>query len=121
MVVGVPGENDGAGAVMVIRGARNGFTLTGNNGFTRAWADIPGDEIAGEHLGCDAFHRAAQRGRPSRRRGHRRGARRLDDAVMLLRGGPGAFAPDELLSATQLRLGEAVEDPQIDDDPHWPW
>ena len=42
------------------------------------------------------------------------GARRLEDAVLLLRGGPGAFAPDELLSATPLRLGEAVQDPQID-------
>ena len=37
---------------MVIRGARNGFTLTGNNGFTRRWAGIPGDELAGEESGA---------------------------------------------------------------------
>ena len=43
------------------------------------------------------------------------GARRLEDAILLLRGGPGAFAPDELLSATPLRLGDAVQDPQIDE------
>ena len=39
MVVGAPGENEGAGAVTVIRGARNGIALTSRSGFTRAWAE----------------------------------------------------------------------------------
>ena len=44
MVVGAPGENEGAGAVTVIRGARNGIALTSRSGFTRGWAAIPGEE-----------------------------------------------------------------------------
>jgi Protein kinase domain/FG-GAP-like repeat/FG-GAP repeat len=115
MVVGVPGENEGAGAVMVIRGAPNGFTLTGNNGFTRGWAGIPGDEAAGENLGASlAIVRLPGDDRPDVvvTAG---GAPHLDDAILVLRGGPGAFAPDELLSVSRLRLGEAVQAPQIDE------
>ena len=115
MVVGAPGENEGAGAVTVIRGARNGFALTSNPGFTRRWAGIPGDEVAGERLGASlAIVRLPEDDRPDVvvTAG---GARRLDDAILLLRGGPGAFAPDELLSASRLRLGEVVQAPQIDE------
>jgi hypothetical protein len=43
------------------------------------------------------------------------GARSLDDAILLMRGGPGAFSPDELRSALPLWLGDAVQAPVIDD------
>jgi hypothetical protein len=115
MVVGAPGENDGAGAITVIRGARNGMALTTNPGFTRGWADIPGDEVAGEGFGASlAIMRLPGDDRPDVVVAAP-GARRLDDAILLLRGGPGAFAPDELLSALPLRLGEAVQAPKIDE------
>ena len=115
MVVGAPGENEGAGAVTVIRGARNGFTLTGNNGFTRAWADVPGEEVAGENLGSSlAIARLPGDDRPDVVV-TASGAKRLDDAILLLRGGTGAFSPDELLSVSRLRLGEVVQAPQIDE------
>ena len=115
MVVGAPGENEGAGAITVIRGARNGNALTTNPGFTRRWAGIPGEEVADERLGASlAIVRLPGDDRPDVVVGVL-GAPRLEDAILLLRGGPGAFAPDELLSATPLRLGDAVQDPQIDE------
>ena len=115
MVVGAPGENEGAGAVTVIRGARNGFALTSRSGFTRAWAGIPGEEVVDESFGASlAIMRLPGDDRPDVVVGVL-GARRLEDAILLLRGGSGAFAPDELLSARPLRLGDAVQDPQIDE------
>ena len=44
-----------------------------------------------------------------------RGARRLDDAILLLRGGPGAFAPDETALVGGCAWATAVQDPQIDE------
>ena len=42
------------------------------------------------------------------------GEERLGDAVMLIQGGPGAFAPGEVEASRLLRLGDAVAAPQID-------
>jgi hypothetical protein len=115
MVVGAPGENEGAGSVTVIRGARNGFALTSGTGFTRSWAGIPGDEVAGERLGASlTIMRLPGDDRPDVVVAAA-GARSLNDAILLLRGGPGAFSPDELRSALPLRLGDAVQAPMIDD------
>ena len=120
MVVGAPGENEGAGAVTVIRGARNGIALTSRSGFTRAWAGIPGEDVAGESFGASlAIMRLPGDDRPDVVVGVL-GARRLEDAILLLRGGPGAFAPDELLSASAAAAGRRRAGSADRRDPHCP-
>jgi hypothetical protein len=114
MVVGVPGEDAEAGAFVVIRGNRTGYAMTGSTKFTRDGPRIPGQPVPGERfgqslailglLGDNRLDLAVTAG----------GARRLDDAILLMEGGPGAFAPDET-DISPLRLGDAVQDPQIDE------
>ena len=113
MVVGVPGENGEAGGVIVIRGHRRGYALSGGTAFTRAWAAIPGVPTPGEEFGWVlAIVRLSGDDRPDLMV-TARNARRLERAILLMEAGPGAFAPDET-SVRPLRLGSAVEEPQID-------
>jgi hypothetical protein len=98
---------------MVIRGGREGYALSGSTGFTRAWAAIPGVPVSGENFGWSlAIVRLPGDDRPDLMV-TARGARRLDDAILLLEAGRGAFAPDET-SVSRLRLSEVVQNPQID-------
>ena len=121
MVVGAPGENEGAGAVMVIRGARNGYRADGQHRIhARVGRESRATRSPDESLGWSL---AIMRLRGDDRPDVVVGAAGLDASrtrSCCMRGGPGAFAPDELHSATPLRLGDAVQDPQIDADPHCP-
>ena len=113
MVVGATGENAGAGSMVVIRGGPAGYAQTGSTRFHRASAGVPGDPVANENLGWSlAIVRLPGDDRPDLMV-TARGARRLDDAILLMEGGPGAFAPDET-TVSRLRLGDSVQDPQID-------
>ena len=113
MVVGATGESAGAGSMVVIRGGPAGYALTGSTRFHRASTGVPGDAVANENLGWSlAIVRLPGDDRPDLMV-TARGARRLDDAILLMEGGPGAFAPDET-TVSRLRLGDSVEDPQID-------
>jgi hypothetical protein len=113
MVVGVPGENGGSGGFVVIRGHRSGYAQTGGTKVNRTYPGVPGDPVPGESLGWSlAIVRLPGDDRPDLAVTARR-APRLDDAILLMRGGPGAFAPDET-EITPLRLGDAVQDPDID-------
>jgi hypothetical protein len=113
MVVGAPGENSGAGKVVMIRGGRAGYARTGSTKFDRTWPGVPGDPVANENLGWTL---AIVRLPGDDRRDllvTARGARAIDDAILLMRGGRGAFAADET-SVSRLHLGDAVQDPAID-------
>ena len=113
MLVGAPGENAGAGTMVVIRGGRAGYALTGSTRFHRASTGVPGDPVPDENLGWSlAIVRLPEDERPDLMVSAR-GARRLDDAILLMEAGPGAFAADET-SVSRLRLGDAVQEPQID-------
>jgi hypothetical protein len=114
MVVGAPGEDEAAGGFLVIRGGRSGRALTGSTKFNREWPKIPGDPVPGENLGRSlAIVRLPGDDRPDLAV-LASGARRLDDAILLMKGGPGAFAPDET-EISRLRLGDAVQNPRIDE------
>ena len=51
MVVGVPGELGGSGSVVVIRGGRAGYALTGSTEVDRTWPGVPGEPVPNEELG----------------------------------------------------------------------
>ena len=97
----------------MIRGGPAGYAQTGSTRFHRASPGVPGDPIAGENLGWSlAIVRLPGDDRPDLMVSAR-GARRLDDAILLMEGGPGAFAPDETL-VRPLRFGDSVQEPRID-------
>ena len=113
MVVGAPGENGGSGGFVVIRGNRTGFAQTGSTKFNRTYPGVPGDPVPGESLGWSlAIVRLPGDDRPDLAVTARY-ALRLDDAILLMKGGPGSFAPDET-EIRRLLLGDAVQDPDID-------
>ena len=113
MVVGVPGEDEASGGVNVIRGHRAGHALSGGTAFNRGWAAIPGVPVAGESFGWTlAIVRLPGDDRPDVAV-TARGAPRVDDAIILLKGGPGIFSPDET-EVSPLHLSDAVQDPRID-------
>jgi protein kinase-like protein/FG-GAP repeat protein len=113
MVVGTPGENGGSGGFVVIRGHRSGYARTGGTEVNRTYPGVPGDPVPGESLGWSlAIVRLPGDDRPDLAVTARY-APRLDDAILLMRGGHGAFAPDET-EISQLRFREAVQDPDID-------
>ena len=113
MVVGGPGENADRGAFRVIRGSSNGYASTGSSGFARELAGVPGDPVDGERFATSiSVARLPGDDRPDVVV-TARNAQRLDDAIVLVEGGRGAFAPEETRS-TRLRFGDAVQEPQID-------
>ncbi len=114
LVVGVPGEDDAAGRFVVIRGNPAGYAQTGNTQFNRESNGIPGDAVPGEELGSSlGIITLPGDDRPDLAV-TASGARRIEDAVLLMKGSPGLFAPDET-SNSPLRLGDAVQEPQIDE------
>ena len=113
MVVGVPGENDAAGAVMVIRGGENGYAARGHDGFSRKDEVIPGEPTPGEEFGWTlAITQLPGDDQPDLVV-VARNAPSLDQAVLLLESGPGLFAVDEI-DVNPLRLQAAVREPAID-------
>jgi hypothetical protein len=116
MVVGAPGENRGSGGFVVIRGSgnRTGYARTGGTKFNRTYPGVPGDPVPGEQLGRSlAIVRLPGDDRPDLAV-LAAGARRLDDAILLMKGGPGAFAPDET-EIFRLRFGGVVRGARIDE------
>jgi hypothetical protein len=113
MVVGVPGENEEAGAVMVIRGGENGYAARGHDGFSRKDQVIPGVPIPGEEFGWTlAVSQLPGDDQPDLVV-VARDAPTLNQAVLLLESGPGLFAVDEI-DVRPLRLQAAVHDPAIE-------
>jgi Protein kinase domain/FG-GAP-like repeat/FG-GAP repeat len=113
MVVGVPGEDDDEGAVLVIRGGENGYAARGHDGFSREEETIPGEPIPGEQFGWTlAITRLPGDDQPDLVV-VARNAPRLNQAVLLLESGPGLFAIDEI-DVNPLRLQAAVREPAID-------
>jgi hypothetical protein len=113
MVVSMPGENGARGGVIVIRGGRAGYALSGATPFTRAWKAIPGEPVPSESFGWTlAIVQLPGDDRPDLAV-TARGAERVDDAIVILEGGPGIFSPDET-EVSELPLGEAVQDPRIE-------
>jgi hypothetical protein len=95
MVVTAAGENDAAGRVTVIRGGRNGIARTGHSNFDQDEPEVPGEAAPGLQFGSrisllelsgdgrlDLI--VAVMGEPS-----------TSERLMVIKGGPGAFAPDE--------------------------
>jgi hypothetical protein len=113
MLVGTPGEDDGRGSFKVVRGSSHGYALAGSTGFAREWQGVPGDPVDGEHFGWGVTIAQLPGDDLPDVVVTARDAARLDDAIVLVRGGRGAFAPEETRSS-RLRFGDAVQAPQID-------
>ena len=108
MVVAAPYKRRGAGAVTIIRGGRRGYALTGSSTWDRGQPGVPGDDLPNDGFGSalgllrltadDRLDLVVISG----------GAARLGDAVTLIEGDVGVFAPSEA-RASRLRLADQVE------------
>jgi predicted Ser/Thr protein kinase len=112
IVVAAPGDGSGRGAVTILRGGRTGYAHSGNTRF-RPGDGLPGTPATGEEVGAsvavadvlgdarlDAIVAA-------------KAADSLGDAVLVIEGGPGVFAPGERDVRRALADGPAVRDPAI--------
>jgi hypothetical protein len=63
VLVGAPGEDEGAGRIVLVRGARGGHAGTGNRGFEQGDPGMPGVKRRGNAFGAGlAFARGAASG-----------------------------------------------------------
>jgi FG-GAP repeat len=102
IVVGAPGENAGAGAVTVIRGGQAGIARAGHTRFFKGFG-VPGEPVPGERFGWAIAALDLASDRRLDLAVTVREAARLRDAVFLIEGGKGAFAPDERRVSRLLR------------------
>ena len=113
MIVGAPGEDEERGNVTVIRGGSGGWARTGNAAFGKSQPGVPGVPAPGDAFGWSvALLSVSGDDRPDLAViiG---GAERLAGAVMVIEGGPGAFAPEETNASLPFRLGNDVAAPLI--------
>jgi hypothetical protein len=112
MVVSAPGEDGGDGAVTVIRGGAGGHASAAHTIFAPG-KGLPGHAGAGEEVGSAIAVMDIA--------GNRRpdvitlvnGAQRLEDAVLVIEGGEGAYAAGETNVWRALRGSVGVPDPAI--------
>lgn len=109
MLIGAPGENDGEGAVTLVRGGKRGHARAGGAPWDKDQPDVPGRSAPNDHFGSalgllqltddDRLDLVVISG----------GARRLGGVVTVIRGTRGAFAPSEALATPIERLADQVE------------
>jgi len=112
IVVAAPGDESGAGSVTVIRGVRTGYAHGGNTRFARG-DGLPGTPTSGDQVGKSV---AVMDVSGDDRLDVAVAVRRetdLEDAVLVIEGGPGVFAQGERRVRLPLAAGPAVDDPQI--------
>ena len=113
MVVAAPYKHRGAGAVTIIRGGKRGYALSGSSTWDKSQPDVPGRAAPNDHFGSalgllrltadDRLDLVVISG----------GATRLSDAVTVIEGDAGVFAPSEA-RASRLRLADQVEPARIE-------
>jgi predicted Ser/Thr protein kinase len=112
IVVAAPGDGSGRGAVTILRGGRTGYAHGGNTRF-RPGDGLPGSQGAGEEVGgsvavADVLGDARLDAIVAVE-----AADSLGDAVLVIEGGAGVFAPGERDVRRALADGPAVRDPAI--------
>jgi predicted Ser/Thr protein kinase len=112
IVVAAPGDKSGAGAVTVIRGGRTGYAHGGNTRFARG-DGLPGTPVSGDQVGKSVAVMDVSGDDLLDVAVAVRRATDLEDAVLLIEGGPGAFAQGERTVRLPLAAGPAVSDPHI--------
>ena len=111
MFVAAVGENDGAGRVTLIRGGRAGYARIGNSWFDQDFPAVPGRAEPDREFGSTL---AVLRFSPDRRLDVAlavRGEDSADERVMVVEGGPGAWAPDETRTRTLQGVASEVNAP----------
>jgi hypothetical protein len=111
MVVGAVGENEGAGAVFVIRGHHRGYARVANSAFDQDHPSVPGQAAPDREFGSTL---SVLRLSPDRRPDLAlavRGEDSADERVMVVQGGPGVFAPDETRTGTLHGVASQVHAP----------
>jgi tRNA A-37 threonylcarbamoyl transferase component Bud32 len=115
IVVGAPGEDEASGAVTVIRGSGTGVAATGHARFDKAaFGGIPGDPVAGEQLGWAVAVTDVAGNKRLDVAVDAHGAVRLADAVFVIKGGTGNFAPGETRIWWPLRGAVKLKNPNIE-------
>jgi len=112
IVVAAPGDESGAGSVTVIRGVRTGYARGGNTRFARG-DGLPGKPASGDQVGKAVAVMDVSGDDHLDVAVAVRRATDLQDAVLLIEGGPGAFAQGERAVRLPLAAGPAVGDPRI--------
>jgi hypothetical protein len=111
MIVGAVRENDGAGAVFVIRGHRRGHARRGNTAFDQDYPSVPGQAAPDREFGSTlSVLRLSGDRRPDVALAAR-GEDSADERVMVVQGGPGLFAPDETRTTTLQGVASQVHAP----------
>jgi predicted Ser/Thr protein kinase len=112
IVVAAPGDDSGRGGLTIIPGGRTGFVLGGSTPFRPgdglpgspdARAGVGGTVAVADVSGDDRLDAIVSEER----------ADSLDDAVLVIEGGPGVFAPGERDVRRVLADGPAVPEPAI--------
>jgi predicted Ser/Thr protein kinase len=109
MLIGAPGENGGAGAVTLVRGAERGWAAVGSEAWHKDLPDVPGTGAPDEHFGSAVGVLQLTDDHQLDLVVIAGGARRLGAAVTVIQGTRGAFAPSEALASRIERLAEQVE------------
>jgi hypothetical protein len=112
MIVAATRENDGAGAITVIRGARDGYASTGNSQFDQDSAGVPGSAQPDAEFGSTLTLLNLTRDRRLDLAVAAQGDDRADERVMVVQGGSGVFAPDETETSTLPDVAGQVNAPQ---------
>jgi hypothetical protein len=112
MIIAATRENDGAGAIAVIRGARDGYTTTGNSRFDQASPGVPGSRQADAEFGSTLTLLNLTRDRRLDLAVAAQGDDRADERVMVVQGGTGVFAPDETTTSSLPDVAGQVDAPQ---------
>jgi hypothetical protein len=95
IIVGAPGEDDGAGSIVVVRGGRAGIAATGHTAFDQDSPGVPGASAAGHAFGDSLALLRLSGGRRPDLVVAAPGARPEEDRILVIASGPGMFAPGE--------------------------
>jgi predicted Ser/Thr protein kinase len=113
IVVAAPGDESGRGAVTIIQGGRQGYAAGGNTRF-RTGDGLPGAADAGTEVGGTVAVADVSGDERLDVVVAAEGADSLGDAVYVIEGGRGVFAPGERDVQRPLAGGPSVPDPAID-------
>jgi tRNA A-37 threonylcarbamoyl transferase component Bud32 len=112
MIVAAPDENDGAGKITVIRGARDGYASVANVSFDQNSPNVPGDRRPGSGFGSTLAVLSLTSDRKPDLAVAVRGEHRADARVIVVESGRGVFAPDETRTTTLSGAARRVRMPQ---------
>ena len=111
LIVAAPRENEGAGAVYVIRGGSEGLARKAHSWFDQGFGSVPGDAEPNREFGStlSVLRLTADR-RPDVVLAAR-GEDSADERVMVIRSGRGIFTPEETKTTTLAGIASLVDAP----------